>query len=65
MMLAPTVCVVTTAALCTLFPETRWLGVVAAALLAYFRPRFVIVAVAVAALIVFLFHLVTGSEPNA
>lgn len=54
-MIAATVAAVTTAALCLVFPETRWLGVVAAVVLAYLHPL-ALLAVVLAFGIVSVFH---------
>lgn len=57
-MLATTLAVVTTAALCLLFPETRWIGVLGTGLLAYLHPLSLLVVASVAGVVAaFVFHL--------
>ena len=56
-MLATTLAVVTAAALCLVFPETRWIGVLGAALLAYVHPLSLLFVVSVAGVAAaFVFH---------
>ena len=56
-MLATTFAVVTTAVLCLLFPETRWMGVVGAAVTAYLHPLSLLVVASVAGVVaVIIFH---------
>jgi len=55
--LAVTFAVVVVAALCLLFPETRWMGVLGAALLAYVHPLSLLVIASVACVVaVIIFH---------
>ena len=56
-MLAVTFAVVTTAVLCLLFPETRWMGVLGAGLLAYLHPLFLLSSAVIAALFAVAFHI--------
>ena len=57
-MLSTTLAVLTTAALCLLFPETRWMGVLGAAVMAYLHPLSLLVVASVAGVAAaYLFHL--------
>ena len=55
--LAATFAVVITAALCLFFPETRWMGVIGAAVMAYLHPLSLLVVASVAGVAAaFVFH---------
>jgi len=56
--LAATFAVVTTVVLCLLFPETRWMGVLGAAVMAYLHPLFLLVVTSVAGVAAaFIYHV--------
>jgi len=55
--LATTFAVVVSAALCLFFPETRWMGVLGAAVMAYLHPLSLLVVASVAGVAAaFVFH---------